>query len=88
MTRVRSLPLLPAAAVALLLGCAGSATSGNGTPSPESAQSAQAPTPDPRVGLKAGLHDAGEAVWNLKVVSENPSPEQFAGTSDSRCQCG
>ena len=25
-----------------------------------------APTPDPRVGLKAGLFDAGEAIWNLK----------------------
>ena len=83
MTRVRSLPLLPAAAVALLLGCAGSTTSGTGTPSPESAKSAQAPSPDPRVGLKAGLHDAGEAVWNLKVVSENPSPEQFAGITNS-----
>ena len=32
MTRVRFLPLLPAAAVALLLGCAGSTSSGNGTP--------------------------------------------------------
>ncbi len=83
MTRVRSLPLLPAAAVALLLGCAGSTSSGNGTPSPASAKSAQAPSPDPRVGLKAGLHDAGEAVWNLKVVSENPSPEQFAGITNS-----
>jgi hypothetical protein len=83
MTRVRSLPLLPAAAVALLLGCAGSTSSGNGAPSPESAKSAQAPTPDPRVGLKAGLHDAGEAVWNLKVVSENPSSEQFAGITNS-----
>jgi hypothetical protein len=83
MTRVRFLPLLPAAAVALLLGCAGSTSSGNDTPSPESAKSAQAPSPDPRVGLKAGLRDAGEAVWNLKVVSENPSPEQFAGITNS-----
>ena len=83
MTRVRFLPLLPAAAVAILLGCAGSTSSGNGTPSPESAKSAQAPSPDPRVGLKAGLRDAGEAVWNLKVVSENPAPEQFAGITNS-----
>ena len=80
MTRVRFLPLLPAVAVTLLLGCAGSTTSGNGSPSPERAR---APSPDPRVGLKAGLHDAGEAVWNLKVVSENPSPEQFAGITNS-----
>src|SRR5688500_12327257 len=80
MTRVRFLPILPAVAVTLLLGCAGSTTSGNGAPSPESAR---APSPDPRVGLEAGLHDAGEAVWNLKVVSENPSPEQFAGITNS-----
>jgi hypothetical protein len=83
MTRVRLLPRLPAAAVTLLLGCAGSTTSGNGAPSPESAKSAQAPSPDPRVGLKAGLHDAGEAVWNLKLDSENPSPEEFAGITNS-----
>jgi hypothetical protein len=83
MTRVRSLPLLSAASVALLLGCAGSTSSGTDGPSPESATSARAPSPDPRVGLKAGLHDAGEAVWNLKVLSENPSPEQFAGITNS-----
>jgi hypothetical protein len=83
MTRVRFLPLLPTAAVTLLFGCAGSSSSGTGSPSPESAKSAQPPSPDPRVGLKAGLHDAGEAVWNLKVVSENPSPESFAGITNS-----
>jgi hypothetical protein len=35
-------------------------------------------TPDPRVGLRAGLMDAGEAVWNLRVVSKTPVPEKFA----------
>ncbi len=30
-----------------------------------------APSPDPRVGLKAGLQDAGEAIWNLKKVIEH-----------------
>ena len=42
-----------------------------------------APRTDPRVGLKAGQMDAGEAQWNLKVVSENPSPERFAGSTNS-----
>ena len=79
----RFLPLAPAAALVLLLGCAGSTSSGAGGPSPEAARSAQAPSPDPRVGLKAGLHDAGEAVWNLKVLSENPSPKGFAGITNS-----
>jgi hypothetical protein len=83
MTRVRFSSLLPAAAAALLIGCAGSASSGTGGPSPEGASSARAPSPDPRVGLKAGLHDAGEAVWNLKLHSENPSPEDFAGITNS-----
>jgi hypothetical protein len=32
---------------------------------------------DPRVGLKAGLHDAGEAASNLERVSSMPKPEGF-----------
>jgi hypothetical protein len=32
---------------------------------------------DPRVGLKAGLHDAGEAAWNLRLVSSLPRPDGF-----------
>ncbi|HEX8944214.1 MAG TPA: hypothetical protein VF785_13835 [Gemmatimonadaceae bacterium] len=42
-----------------------------------------APSPDPRVGLKAGLQDAGEAIWNLRKVSHTPSPEHFAGVTNS-----
>jgi hypothetical protein len=34
--------------------------------------SATAPSPDPRVGLKAGLWDAGEAAWNLQPISTTP----------------
>lgn len=40
---------------------------------------AQAPSPDPRVGLSPGLFDAGEAIWNLKMVSTTPSPRDFIG---------
>ena len=36
-----------------------------------------------RVGLKAGLFDAGEAVWNLRVLSSTPSPEAFIGVTNS-----
>jgi hypothetical protein len=33
------------------------------------------PMPDPRVGLKAGLYDAGEASWNMDLVSTTrPAP--------------
>src|SRR4029077_17363386 len=39
--------------------------------------SATPPTPDPRVGLRAGFMDAGEASWNLKVVSKTPPSRDF-----------
>ena len=42
-----------------------------------------APTPDPRVGLSAGLLDAGEAIWNLRLVSATPSPADFVGVTNS-----
>ena len=38
---------------------------------------AQAPTPDPRVGLKAGVFDAGQAQWNMRLVSATPRPAGF-----------
>jgi len=41
------------------------------------------PNPDPRVGLKAGLHDAAEATWNLRVLSETPPTADFAGKTNS-----
>jgi hypothetical protein len=33
--------------------------------------------PDPRVGLKPGLHDAGEAAWNMERISGLPKPDGF-----------
>ena len=44
-----------------------------------------APTPmnDPRVGLKAGLFDAGEAISNMKVVAKAVSPPGFLGITNS-----
>jgi LVIVD repeat-containing protein len=41
--------------------------------------SATAPSPDPRVGLKAGLWEAGEAAWNMRVVSSTPPSEKSLG---------
>ncbi len=35
------------------------------------------PSPDPRVGLRAGITDAGEAAWNLRLVSNTPAAEPF-----------
>ncbi|MBC7843414.1 MAG: hypothetical protein H7099_13925 [Gemmatimonadaceae bacterium] len=44
---------------------------------------ASAPSPDPRVGLRAGLYDAAEATWNLKVVSRSRPAERFAPSTNS-----
>ncbi|HEX6532964.1 MAG TPA: hypothetical protein VF041_00120 [Gemmatimonadaceae bacterium] len=65
--------------------CARSTSSASlaGTATPAVDTSTTAPNPDPRVGLKAGLHDAGEASWNLNVLSETPPSEQFAGITNS-----
>src|SRR6476469_355164 len=57
-------------------GCAHSvSTTGNMSPTP--------PSPDPRVGLKAGLFNAQEATWNLKVMSPTPPPQEFVGHTNS-----
>ncbi|MGH7562406.1 MAG: LVIVD repeat-containing protein [Gemmatimonadales bacterium] len=36
-----------------------------------------APSPDPRVGLRAGITNAAEAAWNLRLVSNTPAAEPF-----------
>ena len=63
-----------AAALLLTIGCARTATV---------VTSPAAGAPDPRVGLKPGLRDAGEAIWNLGRLSSTPSPEGFAGVTNS-----
>ena len=40
-----------------------------------------APSPDPRVGLKPGLWDAGEAAWNMRVLSSTPPSEASLGVN-------
>ncbi len=41
------------------------------------------PSPDPRVGLKPGIFDAGEAAWNLRLVSATPPQPEFVGSTNS-----
>jgi hypothetical protein len=41
------------------------------------------PKSDPRVGLKAGQFNAGEAKWNLNVVAEAKPSEKFVGSTNS-----
>jgi hypothetical protein len=78
--------LLAAAGLFALAACAKSTSSSVGAaPSPMGgmAMSITAPSPDPRVGLKAGLLDAAEATWNLRVLSRTPAPKDFFGVTNS-----
>ena len=42
-----------------------------------------APMPDPRVGLAPGMFDAGEAIWNMRMLSTTPPQERFVGSTNS-----
>jgi hypothetical protein len=37
---------------------------------------------DPRIGLRAGVHDAGQAAHNLELIATLPRPEGFSTNSD------
>ncbi len=89
-SRTRRLPALAGVAAALVVaGCAAGAGMGVDLPSvaPPSAAprplEIEAPSPDPREGLGAGLFDAEEAAWNLRVVSRTPPEEPFVGQTNS-----
>ncbi len=62
------------------------------SPSPTQDMSVSPPNPDPRVGLKPGRMDstrrnmlakAGEAIWNLRLLSNSPPAEPFRGVTNS-----
>src|SRR4030095_10753495 len=42
-----------------------------------------APSPDPRVGLAAGRWDAGQAAWNMRMISTPPPSDASAGATHS-----
>src|SRR5438128_7935446 len=42
-----------------------------------------APNPDPRVGLSPGRWDAGQAAWNMRMISTTPPSEASAGATHS-----
>ena len=75
MTKPVRFSLLVAAA-ALSASCASSSNSAVSMGS-----QAAAPSPDPRVGLRAGWFDAAHAIWNLDLVSTTPPSEKFLNLS-------
>ena len=73
-------------AVCLAAACARTTTSSGGEIGPVpmgSTMSTMAPSPDPRVGLHAGLYNAGEAAWNLRLLSTTPPQDKFLGSTNS-----
>ena len=66
--------LVQVVAVVSLTACASGGGANNST---------VAPTPDPRVGLKPGRYDAGQAQWNMRLISNNPSPSPFDSSTNS-----
>src|SRR6266508_3590234 len=66
--------LFQAVAVVSIAACASSGGAHNST---------VAPTPDPRVGLKPGLKNAGHASWNLRLINNTPPSEKFVGSTNS-----
>ena len=87
--RPRASSLLSIGLAALALGaCAHKPASMDvGAMSPSAADtpmaSMAAPSPDPRVGLKAGLWDAGTAQWNMRLLSNTRPTEKFIGGTNS-----
>ncbi len=73
-------PLRPLSLGILLLSAAACAKS---TSSSGGSMSTTAPNPDPRIGLRAGVTDAEEVTWNLRVVSKTATPEGFQGVTNS-----
>ena len=65
-----------------LAACSNSAGSSSAMPK-AMAMSGGAPSPDPRVGLKAGKFDAAEAAWNLRMVSTTRPSQKFVGITNS-----
>jgi hypothetical protein len=71
---MKCLKLSLAISLLSLAACARQTTTGMST---------AAPSPDPRIGLRAGLFDAAEATWNLRVLSKTPPPQNFRGITNS-----
>jgi hypothetical protein len=73
--------LISLLSLAALSACGVSSSPSVVTRGPAPVVSASIPTPDPRIGLKAGWFDAEEAMWNLRVVSTTRPSAAFLNMS-------
>ena len=81
MTLVR--PLSLTVCLSLLAGCATSRSTPTMNVSvPMQNVSSTPPSPDPRIGLRAGWFDAAEAAWNMRLVSTTQPSPSFINRSD------
>ena len=81
--RPRAVSLAAIAAALLSAAACAPSSSMNSAPSPAGDMSTSAPSPDPRVGLRAGKMDAAEATWNLRVLSKTPPSPDFVDKVNS-----
>jgi hypothetical protein len=79
MSRRRLVPLALVVALLPMASCARSYSASSAGSTAD--MSPTPPTPDPRVGLRAGWFDAGQAIWNLELVSTTRPSEQFLNLS-------
>ena len=77
------LAVLGAAGVVALASCATSSTPSGSASAAVPFTWPAPPNPDPRVGLRPGLTDAGEAAWNLRRLSTSPPSADFVGVTNS-----
>ena len=72
-----------AAAALAFAACAAPAGSPAGIAPSGATVSAAPPSPDPRVGLRPGRTNAGEAAWNMRLVTNVPTPAGGRGAWNS-----
>jgi hypothetical protein len=80
---LRTIPLAGFAPLLFGVACSSSASSPGATPAPAANLSTRPPSPDPRVGLRAGRTNAAEASWNMRLIANRPSPPGAAGAWNS-----
>ena len=82
--RARMLPLLTLTLAGTMLAASGCSTattmSGSSTMGP---MASDAPSPDPRIGLRPGVADAGQAAWNMHLVSATAPQGKFVNGINS-----